>query len=42
MNIAIILAAITALSTFAGGALALRAKDRLHLVLGLWPDYFLG
>jgi len=33
MNIAIILAALTALSTFAGGALALKSKDRLHLVL---------
>ena len=42
MNIAIALAAITALSTFAGGALALRAKDRLHLVLGLSAGLLLG
>ena len=42
MNIAIILAAVTALSTFAGGALALRAKDRLHLVLGLSAGLLLG
>jgi ZIP family zinc transporter len=42
MNIAIILAALTALSTFAGGALALKAKDRLHLVLGLSAGLLLG
>ena len=42
MNIAIILAGLTALSTFAGGALALRAKDRLHLVLGLSAGLLLG
>ena len=42
MNIAITLAAITALSTFAGGALALLAKDRLHLVLGLSAGLLLG
>lgn len=42
MNIAIALAAVTALSTFAGGALALKAKDRLHLVLGLSAGLLLG
>jgi len=42
MNTAIILAALTALSTFAGGALALKAKDRLHLVLGLSAGLLLG
>ena len=42
MNIAIILAGLTALSTFAGGALALKAKDRLHLVLGLSAGLLLG
>ena len=42
MNIAIVLAAITAISTFAGGALALKAKDRLHLVLGLSAGLLLG
>jgi ZIP family zinc transporter len=42
MNIAIILAALTALSTFAGGALALKSKDRLHLVLGLSAGLLLG
>jgi zinc transporter ZupT len=42
MNIAIVLAAITAISTFVGGALALKAKDRLHLVLGLSAGLLLG
>ena len=42
MNIAIILAALTAISTFAGGALALKAKDRLHLILGLSAGLLLG
>jgi ZIP family zinc transporter len=42
MNQAIILAAITALATAAGGLLALRAKDRLHLVLGLSAGLLLG
>ena len=42
MNLAIGLAALTAISTFAGGALALRAKDRLHLVLGLSAGLLLG
>lgn len=42
MNTAIILAAITATATAAGGLLALRAKDRLHLVLGLAAGLLLG
>ena len=42
MNIAIVLAALTAISTFAGGALALKAKNRLHLVLGLSAGLLLG
>lgn len=42
MNLAILLAAITALATTAGGYLALRAKDRLHLVLGLAAGLLLG
>lgn len=42
MNPAILLAAATALATFAGGFLALRAKDRLHLVLGLAAGLLLG
>jgi ZIP family zinc transporter len=42
MNLAIILAAATALATAAGGLLALRAKDRLHLVLGLAAGLLLG
>jgi len=42
MNPAILLAAITAAATFAGGFLALRAKDRLHLVLGLAAGLLLG
>ena len=42
MNSAIALAALTAISTFAGGALALKAKDRLHLVLGLSAGLLLG
>ena len=42
MNTAIILAAITALATAAGGLLALKAKDRLHLVLGLAAGLLLG
>ncbi|MEY4205787.1 MAG: hypothetical protein RLZZ154_593, partial [Actinomycetota bacterium] len=35
MNIAIALAAATAVATALGGVIALRARDRLHLVLGL-------
>lgn len=42
MNIAIILAAATALATFAGGTLAIKSKDRLHLVLGLSAGLLLG
>ena len=36
------LAAITVLATFSGGLLALRAKDRFHLVLGLSAGLLLG
>ena len=35
MDLPIVLAAVTALATATGGLLALKAKDRLHLVLGL-------
>jgi zinc transporter ZupT len=42
MNLAILLAASTAVATAAGGLLALRAKDRLHLVLGLAAGLLLG
>lgn len=42
MNIAIILAASTAIATTAGGYLAIKAKDRLHLVLGLSAGLLLG
>jgi len=42
MNTAIILAAVTAIATAAGGLLALKAKDRLHLVLGLAAGLLLG
>lgn len=42
MNIAIGLAAITAIATSAGGLLAFRSKDRLHLVLGLSGGLLLG
>ena len=42
MNIAILLAGLTALATAAGGVLALRSKDRLHLVLGLSAGLLLG
>jgi len=38
----IALAAITVLATFLGGMLALRAKDRFHLVLGLSAGLLLG
>jgi len=41
MNIAIILAALTALSTFAGGPLALKAKVRFPLVLGFSAEFYL-
>ena len=36
------LAALTVLATFSGGLLALRAKDRFHLVLGLSAGLLLG
>ena len=42
MNIAIALAALTALATLAGGTLAIKSKDRLHLVLGLSAGLLLG
>lgn len=42
MNIAIILAAVTAIATTAGGLLAIRSRDRLHLVLGLSAGLLLG
>lgn len=42
MNIAIGLAAITAGATFAGGFLAMRSRDRLHLTLGLSAGLLLG
>jgi zinc transporter ZupT len=42
MNIAIALAAATAIATFAGGTLAIKSKDRLHLVLGLSAGLLLG
>ena len=40
--LAIGLAAVTVLATFLGGLLALRAKDRFHLVLGLSAGLLLG
>jgi ZIP family zinc transporter len=42
MNIANTLAALTAIATTAGGYLAIKAKDRLHLVLGLSAGLLLG
>ncbi len=42
MNTAIVLAAVTAIATSLGGLLALKAKDRLHLVLGLAAGLLLG
>ena len=42
MTIAIVLAALTALATTAGGFLAIKSKDRLHLVLGLSAGLLLG
>lgn len=42
MNLAIVLAAITALATALGGSLALRSRDRLHLTLGLAAGLLLG
>ncbi len=42
MNIAIALAALTAVATSAGGYLAIRSRDRLHLTLGLAAGLLLG
>ena len=42
MNIAIGLAALTAIAPTAGGFLAIKSKDRLHLVLGLSAGLLLG
>jgi ZIP family zinc transporter len=42
MNIATGLAALTALSTFVGGFLAHRSRDRLHLTLGLAAGLLFG
>ena len=42
MNMAIGLAALTAIATTAGGFLAIKSKDRLHLVLGLSAGLLLG
>lgn len=42
MNLAIIFAAITVGATALGGLLALRSKDRFHLVLGLSAGLLLG
>lgn len=42
MNIAIALAAITAIATTSGGFLAIRSRDKLHLVLGLSAGLLLG
>ncbi len=42
MNIALGLAALTAAATALGGLLALKSKDRLHLVLGLSAGLLLG
>lgn len=42
MNIAIGLAALTAIATTAGGFIAIKSKDRLHIVLGLSAGLLLG
>lgn len=42
MNISIALAALTALATTAGGFVAIKSKDRLHIVLGLSAGLLLG
>jgi ZIP family zinc transporter len=42
MNIALVLAAITAIATTAGGLLAIKSRDRLHIVLGLAAGLLLG
>ncbi len=42
MNIALVLAAVTAVATTAGGYIAIKSKDRLHIVLGLSAGLLLG
>ena len=42
MNTAIALAAVTTIATFLGGFLAIRSRDRLHLILGLSAGLLLG
>lgn len=42
MNLAVALSALTVLATTAGGFLAIRSRDRLHLVLGLSAGLLLG
>ena len=42
MNSALALAAVTAIATAFGGFIAIRSKDRLHLVLGLSAGLLLG
>ena len=42
MNTAIALAALTAIATTTGGFIAIKVKDRLHLVLGLSAGLLLG
>ena len=42
MNIAIELAALTAIATTSGGFIAIKSKDRLHIVLGLSAGLLLG
>ncbi|NBU93734.1 MAG: divalent heavy-metal cations transporter [Actinobacteria bacterium] len=42
MNISLALAAITALATTSGGLLAIKSRDRLHIVLGLAAGLLLG
>jgi ZIP family zinc transporter len=42
MNIALALAAVTAIATTAGGLLAIKSRDRLHVVLGLAAGLLLG
>ena len=42
MNIALVLAAVTAIATTMGGLLAIKSRDRLHIVLGLAAGLLLG
>jgi len=42
MNLSIMLAAVTVVATSLGGFLAIKGKDRLHLVLGLSGGLLLG